>query len=402
MKKRFPALLLCTLLLLSLCPEVAAAEATVQQTQQPSFSDIEDHWARETIEKYVALGVINGYEDGTFRPDALVTRAEAAKILTLTFHLEEPEEIRYTDLNGEEWEEYTDLKGTEWHYTYDIRAAQYLSLNVYAGWSTNIPLLQPYADNGYNLSGSRTMGRFLPEAHMARYHLADTVVELLAQREGIDTTVEGDSHALVEAAFPNEEHPYLGALPRSGGVSEREIRMYDRIWIAYEQGIMVGDNGCFRSHDGVTRAEFLTTIDRLLSRKLSVLPQEARTCVEAYLEAYQRGGTPESVKYMHFEDDFVRTAYIDTHNKLVDYTIEDIEKINDDLYAMTLQMKSEQSILVYGDIFRTIYNFVARIDGQWYYIGNVVHIPEKLQENLDVEKYTPRGEDIIDFDDVVH
>lgn len=45
------------------------------------FSDIANHWARESIECAAALGWINGYEDGTFRPDNAITRAEAMTMI---------------------------------------------------------------------------------------------------------------------------------------------------------------------------------------------------------------------------------------------------------------------------------------------------------------------------------
>lgn len=45
-----------------------------------SFADVGEHWAKGYINALAAKGVINGYEDGTFRPDNAVTRAEAAKI----------------------------------------------------------------------------------------------------------------------------------------------------------------------------------------------------------------------------------------------------------------------------------------------------------------------------------
>ncbi|WNS81286.1 S-layer homology domain-containing protein [Domibacillus sp. DTU_2020_1001157_1_SI_ALB_TIR_016] len=41
-----------------------------------SFSDISGHWAKKEIEDLVADGVIAGYEDGTFRPYASVTRGQ--------------------------------------------------------------------------------------------------------------------------------------------------------------------------------------------------------------------------------------------------------------------------------------------------------------------------------------
>lgn len=41
------------------------------------FSDIGNCWAKDDIERAAALGWIEGYEDGTFRPDHHITRAEA-------------------------------------------------------------------------------------------------------------------------------------------------------------------------------------------------------------------------------------------------------------------------------------------------------------------------------------
>jgi uncharacterized repeat protein (TIGR02543 family) len=41
-----------------------------------SFTDISGHWAQDAIEEAAALGWVEGYEDGTFRPDSYITRAE--------------------------------------------------------------------------------------------------------------------------------------------------------------------------------------------------------------------------------------------------------------------------------------------------------------------------------------
>lgn len=46
------------------------------------FTDVpESHWAFKAIEDLADMGIINGYEDGTFKPDAPVTRAEVASML---------------------------------------------------------------------------------------------------------------------------------------------------------------------------------------------------------------------------------------------------------------------------------------------------------------------------------
>ncbi|WP_162341401.1 S-layer homology domain-containing protein [Paenibacillus paridis] len=51
------------------------------------LKDIAGHWAKAAIERGVTLGFINGYSDGTFRPNAQVTRAEFATMLVRALEL---------------------------------------------------------------------------------------------------------------------------------------------------------------------------------------------------------------------------------------------------------------------------------------------------------------------------
>ncbi|MGM0496181.1 MAG: S-layer homology domain-containing protein [Bacillota bacterium] len=47
-----------------------------------SYSDLDsEHWAQELISLSSKLNIINGYPDGTFKPNNYVTRAESAKLL---------------------------------------------------------------------------------------------------------------------------------------------------------------------------------------------------------------------------------------------------------------------------------------------------------------------------------
>lgn len=49
-----------------------------------TFSDVpEDSWFSPYVLDAIQLGLVEGYEDGTFRPDSPITRAEAAKIVYL-------------------------------------------------------------------------------------------------------------------------------------------------------------------------------------------------------------------------------------------------------------------------------------------------------------------------------
>ncbi len=49
---------------------------------QTAFADIDgSHWAMASVERLVTEGTINGFEDGTFRPSGVVSRAEFVKML---------------------------------------------------------------------------------------------------------------------------------------------------------------------------------------------------------------------------------------------------------------------------------------------------------------------------------
>jgi len=52
------------------------------------FKDTGSHWSGEWVGRLVALGAINGYPDGSFKPDNTITRAEFAKTLCTALKLE--------------------------------------------------------------------------------------------------------------------------------------------------------------------------------------------------------------------------------------------------------------------------------------------------------------------------
>lgn len=52
---------------------------------KPKFSDIKGHWAENTILWAVGIGAINGYEDGSFKPDQELTEAEFVAMYVKVF-----------------------------------------------------------------------------------------------------------------------------------------------------------------------------------------------------------------------------------------------------------------------------------------------------------------------------
>lgn len=76
---------------------------TLETKSQVTFSDIEGHWAKSWIEKAVKLGFVSGYEDGTFKPDRTITRAEFSKLINNAIHTEKKANLSFSDVNQKEW-----------------------------------------------------------------------------------------------------------------------------------------------------------------------------------------------------------------------------------------------------------------------------------------------------------
>ena len=73
------------------------------------FADTSGHWAAEYIDKLVKSGGINGYGDGTFKPDNTITRAEFTKIIVSVFAIEGNGSNDYGDVAKDTW--YSDYIG---------------------------------------------------------------------------------------------------------------------------------------------------------------------------------------------------------------------------------------------------------------------------------------------------
>jgi len=72
------------------------------KSTQP-YTDISSHWAEQDIISMNEAGYINGYEDGTFRPDQNITRAEFVKILSSVLRLDKKEGNQFNDVTADKW-----------------------------------------------------------------------------------------------------------------------------------------------------------------------------------------------------------------------------------------------------------------------------------------------------------
>ena len=91
---------------------ICARFSTKPLENSGSFSDISGHWAENEIERAAAFGWISGYPDGTFRPDARITRAEAMTMINRVLCRMPQSESDLLD-SMVTW---PDNKPSDWHY----------------------------------------------------------------------------------------------------------------------------------------------------------------------------------------------------------------------------------------------------------------------------------------------
>ena len=124
-------------------------------SSENNFSDVSaDKWYNNAVSTLSRMGVIGGYADGTFRPDAPISRAEFAKIA-----------VSFTQNNGSAvYNYFTDVKTTDWF-------APYVTAAKDAG------LIEGYSDGSFKPENkitraeacaivNRTLGRKPSKAHM--------------------------------------------------------------------------------------------------------------------------------------------------------------------------------------------------------------------------------------------
>jgi len=89
------------------------------------FKDAEDIQYKEAVEVMTAIGAINGFPDGTFQPDGLVTRAQAAKLVSYVLLTPKVADTLTTTATS-----FTDVKANDWFAPYVEYCA---SLNIING-----------------------------------------------------------------------------------------------------------------------------------------------------------------------------------------------------------------------------------------------------------------------------
>lgn len=233
MNKRY-AVILLGLVLLSTCfsnalnvSDAIEINNTIQmhiESTINSFKDISSNeWYISKVAKLVALGGINGYEDGTFRPNNTITQGEFIKIVVAVF-------------NGEEAPVAT---GQHWAMNYIKKAQElnYIDAEEYKAADLDKPI--------------------------TRYQMSKIVVRVASSR--------GES-------FKSDIQDYVYQIKDYQAVP---AEYSSEVLKAFTQGIITGyTDGEFKGRQGLTRAEASTVIVRIFDKTERILPAQPITTSE--------------------------------------------------------------------------------------------------------------------------
>lgn len=207
------SLLLMGAALILLWPKTGRAD----EGQTGEFTDMpSSHWAYFAVQDMVKNGVIDGYEDNSFQPDAFLTREQFAKLLTMALDapLLPPSEPSFSD-----------VPAASWSYPYVETTKTYLE-----GYT--LPIGKPFFDPG----GIATRG--------------DVAVALV---KGMKLDITGiDAEGIIRSRLTDYEN-----IP--GG-----IQPY--VAAAVQYGLIQGyEDGSFQAGAPLSRAAGVTLLQRLLA-----------------------------------------------------------------------------------------------------------------------------------------
>ncbi|MBP1761860.1 MAG: S-layer protein, partial [Firmicutes bacterium] len=77
--------------------------AVPSQAVAADLGDISNHWAKSQIESLIERGIVTGYPDNTFKPDNTITRAEFITMINKAYSFTATAQINYTDVPASAW-----------------------------------------------------------------------------------------------------------------------------------------------------------------------------------------------------------------------------------------------------------------------------------------------------------
>lgn len=202
-------------LVLILCIVILVYSVSFADGVGKGFKDVSaKHWANKFITKLTELGYLNGYTDGTFKPDRPVLRSEFVSIFVNVMNIHVKSVLSYL---------YEDIQPDHWAFKYAASADIY-----FPGF---------YINKKYYFKPNDPVKREDVAAALVRYYNYDTSINT----EELDKIFS-------DAYLINDQ-------------------LRGHVLQAYKNGIMLGSDGKFNPRQSMTRAEIAALFYRNLEKE---------------------------------------------------------------------------------------------------------------------------------------
>lgn len=235
------------------------ADARLLSAHDSRFTDVRrTHWAAGFVEALAEMGVTNGYPDGTFRPEGMVSRAELTVLLVRAAGLE-PQTLglRQADLP------FTDASlVAQW-------SRGHIALASRQGLIAGLPdgSFRPDAPVT-RAEGALILARLLM-ARGSLYHLSGTLVRISEDALTVRDPL-GQEH---QVALTGETVAYRGGIP----VEPSALQLADQVWV------MMGSGAGARFIEARYQAVQGELVE-VTTRSVRLIPDGTTTATEVLLE----------------------------------------------------------------------------------------------------------------------
>ncbi len=235
---------------------VMSMSESARATDDISFSDTQGHWAESAINDMVKEGVLEGFPDGTFRPDDPVQVDQFLKMILMSLSEEDEHGVR-------DWKEEFISKAN----IFVVTQLAYKSSDFHFENAANGYWAEPFIDQASTMSILGKYSRF--ESNYRKDLNREDVAHLVSKT--------------ISMFEEKEEFNYMNLA--KGQIKDLYLAQHDEqdILQVYMKGIMRGyPDGTFGVTNMVTRAEAAELLSKILNRKnrdpyqpdLSTLPHD--------------------------------------------------------------------------------------------------------------------------------
>jgi len=344
------------------------------------FIDMGSHWADVTIGKLIELGVINGYGDGTFRPDNTITRAEFSTIVRKAFKYDEAEGNSFDDTSN-----------------------HWAKNEVHTLVCSGVIDKAEYGD------------LYIPDKNITRLEMAKMIVRAVGLSEQAVDMAGNDTRFVDNAEIPTADRGYIIIASDNGiinGYPDLTFKPYGEATRAEASTMVINaldyltsiDEGMeqYKNKDGLVDAdklpaksfeeEGLDDIEDYISFeidgiKMSYHPEEIIEVKDEYLPMQYEGLRLESYRVDAYEDTFIKgtNAFYWGMGRPVD------------LFIIEGELLDKRSTNKYEAVFLDKNNEVLDRKPAYYIQGNEVNDPmnQKALEHYPNLPVTKKGADTI-------